>query len=70
VTIFKQLDDFRAGKRSNGVMSAIAQALTMQNSADVAAYFANRNHGHACATWRGPLDRQGHDHAFAGPGQG
>jgi cytochrome c553 len=45
VTIFKQLDDFRAGKRSSGVMSAIATALTAQDSADVAAYFANRTEG-------------------------
>ena len=45
VTIFKQLDDFRAGKRSSGVMGAIATALTTQNSADVAAYFASRRDG-------------------------
>jgi cytochrome c553 len=42
-TIFKQLDDFRAGKRSSGVMSAIAMALTTQSSADVAAYFASQD---------------------------
>jgi len=45
VTIFKQLDDFRAGKRSSGVMNAIATVLTPQNSADVAAYFASRSDG-------------------------
>jgi cytochrome c553 len=39
--IYKQLDDYRSGKRLWGVMSAIATALTAQNSADVAAYFAN-----------------------------
>ena len=39
---YKQLDDFRAGKRSWGVMHAIAQALSAQASADVAAYFASR----------------------------
>jgi len=44
-TIFKQLDDFRAGKRSSGVMSAIATVLTTQNSADVAAYFASQGDG-------------------------
>ena len=44
-TIFKQLDDFRAGKRSSGVMSAIATALTAQSSADVAAYFASQRDG-------------------------
>jgi cytochrome c553 len=45
VTIFKQLDDFRAGKRPSGVMNAIATALTVQDSADVAAYFASRTNG-------------------------
>ena len=45
VTIFKQLDDFRVGKRANGVMHAIATALTPENSADVAAYFASRTDG-------------------------
>jgi cytochrome c553 len=45
VTIFKQLDDFRSGKRSNGVMNAIATALTLENSADVAAFFASRDDG-------------------------
>ena len=44
-TIFKQLDDFRAGKRSSGVMSAIATALTTESSADVAAYFASQGDG-------------------------
>ena len=39
--IYKQLDDFRSGKRLWGVMSAIATALTAQSSADVAAYFAS-----------------------------
>jgi cytochrome c553 len=45
VTVFKQLDDFRAGKRSYGVMNAIASALTRQASADVAAYFAGQRVG-------------------------
>jgi cytochrome c553 len=43
--IYKQLDDYRSGKRLWGVMSAIATALTVQNSADVAAYFASRADG-------------------------
>jgi len=42
-TIYKQLDDFRAGKRSWGAMNAIAQVLSPQDSADVAAYFATRS---------------------------
>ena len=43
--IYKQLDDYRSGKRLWGVMSAIATALTDQDSADVAAYFAHRHEG-------------------------
>jgi cytochrome c553 len=43
--IYKQLDDFRAGKRSWGPMNAIAQALSVQDSADVGAYFASRTNG-------------------------
>lgn len=38
--VYKQLDDFRSGKRPWGVMSALAKALSAQDSADVAAYFA------------------------------
>jgi cytochrome c553 len=38
--IYKQLDDFRSGKRLWGVMEAMAKALSAQDSADVAAYFA------------------------------
>jgi cytochrome c553 len=37
--IYKQLDDYRSGKRLWGVMGALAQALSAQDSADVAAYF-------------------------------
>ena len=37
---YKQLDDFRSGKRVSGVMSAMAKALSAQDSADAAAYFA------------------------------
>jgi len=36
--IFKQLADYRSGKRSWGVMNGIAKALTVQDSANVAAY--------------------------------
>jgi cytochrome c553 len=43
--IYKQLDDFRAGKRRWGAMNGIAQALSTQASADVAAYFASRTNG-------------------------
>ena len=48
--IYKQLDDFRAGKRMWGAMNGIAQALPSDASADVAAYFAKRtqaNDSHA-----------------------
>jgi cytochrome c553 len=43
--IYKQLDDYRSGKRLWGVMGAIAQALSPQDSADVAAYFATQPGG-------------------------
>lgn len=43
--IYKQLDDYRSGKRPWGVMGAIATALSDQDSADVAAYFASRADG-------------------------
>ena len=43
--IYKQLDDYRSRKRLWGVMGAIATALTVQDSADVAAYFAGRSDG-------------------------
>src|SRR5262245_51049772 len=42
-SIFKQLADYRSRKRLWGVMEAIAQALTIQDSADVAAYFSTRS---------------------------
>jgi cytochrome c553 len=41
-SIFKQLSDYRSGKRLWGAMSAIAKTLTVEDSADVAAYFATR----------------------------
>jgi cytochrome c553 len=43
--IYKQLDDFRSGHRTWGVMNAIGQALSVQDSADVAAYFATQPGG-------------------------
>jgi cytochrome c553 len=44
--IYKQLDDFRSGKRSWGAaMNAIAGALSPQDAVDVAAYFATLRHG-------------------------
>jgi cytochrome c553 len=43
--IYKQLDDYRSGKRWWGVMGAIAKALSPRDSADVAAYFASRSGG-------------------------
>jgi cytochrome c553 len=49
VAIYKQLDDFRAGKRSWGAMNGIAQALSPQASADVAVYFASHTNGLASA---------------------
>ena len=39
--IYKQLDDYRAGKRSWSAMNGIAQALSQQASADVAVYHAS-----------------------------
>ena len=39
LVIWKQLDDFRAGKRSSHVMQPIANSLSLQDSADVAAYY-------------------------------
>lgn len=43
--IFKQLDDYRSGKRLWGVMGAMAKSLSPQDSADVAAYFAAQQDG-------------------------
>lgn len=47
--IYKQLDDYRAGKRSGGAMNVFAKALSPQASADVAVYFASRTTGLASA---------------------
>jgi cytochrome c553 len=78
--VYKQLDDYRSGKRLWGVMSAIATALSEQDSADVAAYFARRPNGltSAVAGEGAPEDSRSlrqHDPAtrmvFAGdPGRG
>jgi cytochrome c553 len=43
--IYKQLDDYRSGKRLWGVMGAMAKSLSAQDSADVAAYFAAQRDG-------------------------
>jgi cytochrome c553 len=43
--IYKQLDDYRSGKRQWGVMEAIAKTLSPQDSADVAAYWAAQTNG-------------------------
>jgi cytochrome c553 len=64
--IYKQLDDFRSGKRSGGVMNAIAIALSDKDSADVAAYFASRPMGPASPRREDPPDdsnSQGRDTA-------
>jgi cytochrome c553 len=43
--IYKQLDDFRSGKREWGAMNGIAQALSPQDAADVGMYLASRTGG-------------------------
>jgi cytochrome c553 len=40
LSIWKQLEDFRSGKRTSRVMQPIAALLSSQNSTDVAAYFS------------------------------
>jgi cytochrome c553 len=45
VAIYKQLEDFRSGKRLSGVMNGIAQALTKSDYADVAAYYSSLKPG-------------------------
>jgi cytochrome c553 len=52
--IYKQLDDYRSGKRLWGVMRAIAASLTAQDSADVAAYFSSRPGGLPPVAGEGP----------------
>jgi cytochrome c553 len=70
--IYKQLDDYRSGKRLWGVMGAMAGALNDQDSADVAVWYAHRTDRQTPVTGHGP--RQ-HDPTtslvFAGdPGRG
>lgn len=43
--IYKQLDDYRAGKRQSPVMQLVVPALSASASADVAAYFASQRNG-------------------------
>jgi len=43
--IYKQLADYRSGKRLSPVMNAIGEALSVKNSADVASYYAGRPFG-------------------------
>jgi len=40
LSLWKQLEDFRSGKRSSRAMQPIAASLSMQDSADVAAYYS------------------------------
>jgi cytochrome c553 len=61
--IYKQLDDFRSGKRRSGVMEAMAKTLSAQDSADVAAFFAAQKNGlpaladeRRVESWRGLRD--------------
>ena len=56
--IFKQLDDYRFRKRLWGVMGAIGKALSIRNSADVAAYFAAQPNGLAAIAHEGSLQRE------------
>src|SRR4051812_40001079 len=44
--IYKQLDDYRGGRRRpEWYMASIAQALSLQDSADVAAYYESQGRG-------------------------
>jgi cytochrome c553 len=45
IVIYKELADFRSGTRLSGPMSAIAQALSPQQAADVAAYLSSLSGG-------------------------
>jgi cytochrome c553 len=58
--IYKQLADFRTGKRAFGVMNGIGLALTAQDAADVAAYYAAQSGGLPYLT--------GHDDPFSSLG--
>lgn len=39
--VAKQLHDYKSGKRESSIMAALAQGLTQQNIADLAAYYAS-----------------------------
>jgi cytochrome c553 len=43
--IYKELADYRSGKRSWGVMDGVAEALSVQDSADVGVYLAEQPDG-------------------------
>lgn len=43
--IFKQLSDFKSGRRQNGTMQGMAAPLSEQDMADVAAYFSSQKGG-------------------------
>ncbi len=43
--IYKELDDYRSDKRLWGVMNALAKALSAEDAADVAAYYAQLTGG-------------------------
>jgi cytochrome c553 len=45
LVLYKELADFRSGTRLSGPMTAIAQALTSRQSADVAAYLSSLSGG-------------------------
>ena len=63
--IYKQLADYRSGKRLWGVMNGIAKALSVKDSADVASYFAARPGGLPAVT--GPRAPEGGSSAAAEP---
>ena len=68
--MYKQLNDYRSGKRLWGVMSAMAGALSDQDSADVAAWFAHREPPGVAQTGHTQVDPT-HRLVFAGdPGRG
>src|SRR5260370_6466238 len=56
--IYKQLDDYRADKRSWGAMNGIAQALSPQASADVAGFFSTHTTRVAFSGKEGPPGRE------------
>jgi cytochrome c553 len=69
-SLYKQINDYRSGKRLWGVMSAMARALSDQDSADVAVWFAHRE-SPAVAETRRMRDDPTTRLVFAGdPGRG